>query len=87
MPEQVHQIDVDGEGVLTFVYADELADLCAAGEPTIRRASHVEPDANGKWYADLSSVGGPKLGPFDVRGQAIEEEVKWLHGNRWRVPA
>ena len=30
----------------------------------IRRASHVEPDEAGRWWADLSPVGGPRLGPF-----------------------
>ena len=43
---------------------DELIDLNALGRPTITRASHVEPDAEGRWWADLAPGGGPRIGPF-----------------------
>ena len=66
------------------VYAEEI-DLAALGELTITRASHVEPDAAGRWWADLSPVGGPKLGPFGRRGQALEAEAAWLEQDLVRL--
>ncbi len=57
---------------------DETLDLSALGPPRIRRASHVEPDETGLWWADLAPVGGPKLGPFVRRGDALDAEADWL---------
>ena len=54
---------VDPSGVARCVYAETI-DLTALGQLSIRRASHVEPDAGGRWWADLAPVGGPRLGPF-----------------------
>ena len=36
----------------------------------------------GKWYADMSPVNGPVLGPFDSRSQALENEEIWLRIHR-----
>ena len=57
---------------------DELLDLAMLGPLSIRRASHVEPDDQGRWIADLSPVDGPQLGPFEHRSAALEAEVAWL---------
>jgi hypothetical protein len=48
------------------------------GSVSIRRASHVEPDANGKWWADLSPVGGQWIGPHDRRSDALDAGRAWL---------
>ena len=56
-------------------------DLAALGAPRITRASHVEPDESGRWLADLAPVGGPVLGPFERRSEALEAEVAWLEAN------
>jgi hypothetical protein len=48
----------------------------------IRRASHVEADKAGRWFADLSPVAGPVLGPFDRRSEALAAEHEWLLANR-----
>ena len=45
-----------------------------------RRASHVEPDADGRWWADLSPVAGPRLGPFEVRSAALDAEPRVAGG-------
>lgn len=66
------------DGDLSFIYQDDLAPLLRDGTATIRRASHVEPDDNGQWFADLSPVNGPKLGPFPLRQEALDAEVEWL---------
>ncbi|MFL5327623.1 MAG: hypothetical protein ACJ8C4_01805 [Gemmataceae bacterium] len=71
---------VDCSGVVRAVY-DELIDLTLLGQPTIRRASHVEPDAQGNWFADLSPVEGPKLGPFSLRTLALKAERDWLEAH------
>jgi hypothetical protein len=72
-------IAIAPDGVITFIYADELAGLIAEGKAETRRASHVEP-APGGWTADLSPIGGPTLGPFGLRQAALDAEVLWLEG-------
>ncbi len=57
---------------------DEALDLQALGHTKILRASHVEPTTAGWWTADLSPVGGPMLGPFRQRSQALAAELQWL---------
>ncbi|MCI0640167.1 MAG: hypothetical protein L0Y70_13925 [Gemmataceae bacterium] len=47
----------------------------------VERASHVEPDPVGHWWADLAPVGGPLLGPFDRRSEALQAESTWLETN------
>ncbi len=68
-------------GEIRCIYA-EVIDLARLGQLAIRRASHVEPDANGRWFADLSPVVGPVLGPFDCRSDALAAEQAWLEMNR-----
>ena len=68
---------IDPDGVVRCVYGEAIS-LGELGQVSIRRASHVEPDAEGKWWADLAPVGGPVLGPFDRRGEALAAEQAWL---------
>jgi hypothetical protein len=65
---------------------DEAIDLAAIGHPVISRASHVEPDAEGQWWADLSPVDGPILGPFPRRTEALGAEHIWLE-EQWLANA
>lgn len=74
-------IVINNDGSITTVYSDDLHSLYDEGSVSIKRASHVEPGDNGKWYADLSPVSGPVLGPFTLRQEALDEEVKWLRNN------
>ena len=55
---------------------NELLDLSDLGPARVTRASHVEPDASGNWFATI--IGGPTLGPFAKRSEAITAEVEWL---------
>jgi len=71
------QLRVDPDGSVCCVYAESI-DLSSLGALTIRRASHVEPDPEGLWWADLAPVGGPLLGPFPTRTPAQEAEQAWL---------
>ena len=74
---------IEKGGQVRGIYGEAI-DLAALGPPTISRASHVEPDEQGRWLADLSPVGGPVVGPFDRRSEALEAEVAWLGAN-WLV--
>lgn len=72
-------IKIQPDGTLVVIYDDALQPLVAAlGTPAIRRASHVEPTGDGQWTADMSPVGGPMLGPFPLRGEALAAERDWL---------
>ena len=53
-------------------------DLSENGKLHITRASHVEPDRNGFWWADMGPVGGPVLGPFKNRTEALQAETAQL---------
>ena len=70
---------IDPSGKARGIYTDALRDVYEAlGSMTVRRASHVEPGEDGLWYADLSPVNGPVLGPFRLRQEALEAEVAAL---------
>lgn len=78
-----HLLAVDRQGVCQAIYDDGLAPILAAlGRAVILRASHVEPVTEDGWtigwQADLSPVGGPVLGPFAVRQEALDAERAWL---------
>lgn len=78
---KTYTVDITPDGTIHFLYYDELAPLLGLGTSTIKRASHVEPEtAGGKtaWYADMAPCRGPKLGPFDLREEALAAEVQWL---------
>jgi len=71
-------------GAVRCIYAEQI-DLAKLGSPAMTRASHVEPDRHGRWFADLAPVDGPLLGPFPARSQALEAERRWLEGY-WLAP-
>jgi hypothetical protein len=79
------QLVVDPHGTIRALYGEEI-DLATLGPLLIARASHVEPDARGQWWADLSPVGGPALGPFGRRSEALDAERDWLEAHWWVVP-
>ena len=74
------QIVISPNGSERCVY-DELLDLSALGQVRIARGSYVELDAQGRWWAELEPVSGPKLGPFERRSQALQAEREWLEEN------
>lgn len=67
------------DGAVTTLYS-ELLDLSALGALNIARASHVEPDADGLWFAAI--IDGPTLGPFARRSEALAAEAAWLTEHR-----
>lgn len=74
---------IDRHGQVRCLYG-EAVDLAALGQLSIRRASHVEPDEHGRWWADLALMDGPRLGPFSRRSQALEAEAAWLEARLLR---
>ena len=79
------QLVIQPDGAVRAIYSEEI-ELESLGRPRIVRASHVEPDDQGQWTADLSPIDGPVLGPFLKRSQALEAERKWLE-EHWLVMA
>ncbi len=68
---------LDSHGQVQCLYGETI-DLAALGPLSIRRASEVEPDEDGQWWADLEPVHGPRLGPFVRRSEALTAEAVWL---------
>ncbi len=77
------QLVIEPGGQIRCIY-DEALDLAGMGSTTITRASQVEPDSDGKWWADLGPVSGPLLGPFVLRSEALQAEKTWLE-THWLV--
>jgi hypothetical protein len=79
------QLLASTNGHIRYLY-DESLDLSALGHTSIRRASHVEPDEAGLWWADLAPVSGPMLGPFVRRSEALAAEAAWLEARLSELP-
>ena len=71
---------IESDGRVRGVFGEEI-DLATLGQQQITRASHVEPDDSGRWLADMAPVGGPILGPYERRSEALDAEVAWLEEN------
>ena len=80
------QLIIDPGGSVRCVYSETI-DLATIGRLTISRGSHVEPNEEGLWFADLSPVAGPRLGPFLQRSHALNAEADWLNANWLPRPA
>jgi hypothetical protein len=74
--EATMQLVVEPSGQIRCLYTETIL-LTTLGSLVITRASHVEPEAAG-WYTDLARSGGPKLGPFVHRSEALQAEEAWL---------
>jgi hypothetical protein len=74
------QLLISPEGIVRSIYSEEI-NLTTLGSVSITRASHVEPDQEGGWIADLGPVGGPVLHGFSTRSQALAAEHSWLEAN------
>jgi len=76
------ELVVSADGVARCIY-DEALDLREIGTLKITRASHVEPDRDGFWWADMGPVDGPVLGPYGSRSEALGAERRWLKHQAW----
>lgn len=77
-------------GVVACLHDDDAAAFLsrlAGAAPATRRASHVEPNPDGTWRADLAPSGGPVMSPFPTRRAALAAEAAWLRDNVLGRPA
>ena len=70
-------LSIDTKGHVRGIYTDDFP-WHELGKTLVLRASNVEPDQLGLWWADLSLSSGPKIGPFARRADAIAAEIAWL---------
>ena len=70
-------LSITPKGDIRGIYTDAFP-WQELGKALVQRASNVEPDHLGLWWADLSLSNGPKIGPFARRADAIAAEVRWL---------
>jgi hypothetical protein len=64
-----------------MIYTEDI-DIAALGNvQSITRASHVEPTDGNQWAANMGPVGGPVLGAFDKRSDALTAEIHWIEQN------
>jgi hypothetical protein len=80
------ELVVGPSGQVRCVYSEGI-DLKALGRLDVRRASHVEPDCKEGWVADMSPVGGPSLGPFELRSSGLAAEQAWLESHWLMQPS
>lgn len=74
-------LSISQDGTTTAVYTEAI-DLERLGRVSItKHVSHVEPDDFGHWWADLSPINGPKLGPFHRRSECVAAEVAYIEQN------
>ena len=78
------ELVVGCDGGVKCIYGEEL-DLREIGTLNITRASHVEPDRDGFWWADMGPVDGPVLGPYVSRSEALDAEREWLLRSAFRL--
>lgn len=71
------------DGTAQCLYAENI-DLSQLGALAVRRASHVEPDNEGGWTADLRPSGGPFMVGFQTRSAALAAEADWLNSEMTR---
>ncbi len=71
------ELVVDAGGDVRCIY-DEALDLREIGKLQITQASHVEPDRDGFWWADMGPIDGPVLGPYGSRTEALRAARGWL---------
>ena len=75
---------ISAAGEVRCLYGEAL-DLSTLGPLQIQRASHVDADGAGQWWADMAPSSGPKLGPFAARSQALAAEGRWLNQHMFHV--
>ena len=75
-PIEADLVVVSDEG-WKCISGEEL-NLRTLGRWQIPRASHIEPDLDVNWFADVGPVEGPKLGPFRTQSEALGAERGWL---------
>lgn len=73
------KINPDGTAIMIYTEDINIADLGSV--QSITRVSRVEPTSGNQWAADMGPIGGPVLGAFDKRSDALSAEINWIEEN------
>ena len=84
--DRVHVVCRGAWPLLIFEADGRLFRRCDPSAVVAPHGSHVEPDGNGGWKADMSPVNGPVLGPYKKRSEALQKEVEWLLAHKIPMP-
>ena len=72
------QIIIEPGGAVRCIYTEDI-DLAAIGSPVITRASHVEPDQQGRWRGrSITSRWAYAYRLFARRSEALGAEHAWF---------
>ena len=75
------KIKLNLDGTAIMIYTEDI-DVTEIGDvQSITRASRVEPVNRNQWAADMRPVGGPVIGTFNKRSDALTAEVNWIEEN------
>lgn len=75
------KIKINPDGTAIMIYTEDI-DIAALGNvQSIIRASIIEPTDGNRWVPDMGPVGGPVLGAFDKRSDALAAEANWIEEN------
>ena len=80
------ELRIDPSGRVQCLYGEAI-DLRSLGSLSIRRASHVEPDENGNWWADLAPVRLAGLEVLSLSGAPHDKKLSDLLVSELRVLA
>ena len=75
------KINVRNNGTIQLIYTEDIDILSLGTIKRITRASHVEANRYNQWEADMLPSGGPVLGPFPKRADALDAEEEWINKN------
>ena len=75
------KIRINPGGTILSLYTEDVCLNNLGNIITIKRASHVNANCLNQWEADMGVSGGPVLGPFSKRSEALEAEITWLNKN------
>ena len=72
------KIRINPDGTAVMIYTVDI-DIAALGNlQSITRASLIEPTNRNQWAADMRPIGGPVIGAFDKRSDALTAEIYWI---------
>jgi len=75
------KIKINPDGTAVMIYTEDI-DVAEIGDVrSITRVSTVEPTSGNQWAADMRPIGGPVIGTFNKRSDALTAEVNWIEEN------
>jgi len=75
------KINVRNNGTIQLIYTEDIDILSLGKVKSITRASHLDANGDNQWEADMLPSGGPVLGPFPRRSEALRAEEEWINNN------